>query len=88
MAFIRNGEFRVFFTKTLDLALLNKIDIAVHSLKDVPTQLPVNLKICAISKRTNIHDVLVYKDPSFQLSDYSCDYHRNKQSSEKGPMAE
>lgn len=58
------------FTKTLDLALLNKkIDIAVHSLKDVPTQLPVNLIICAIPKRANIHDVLVYKDPSFQLSD-------------------
>ena len=36
------------FTKDLDIALLNKeIDIAVHSLKDVPTQLPENLVVLA-----------------------------------------
>ncbi len=58
------------FTKTLDSALLsNKIDIAVHSLKDVPTQLPVNLKIAAIPKRANVKDVLVYQDSSFIVTE-------------------
>lgn len=58
------------FTKTLDSALLsNKIDIAVHSLKDVPTQLPKNLKIAAIPKRVNVKDVLVYKDATFKISE-------------------
>jgi len=58
------------FTKTLDSALLsNKIDIAVHSLKDVPTQLPNNLKIAAIPKRANVKDALVFQDPTFQVSE-------------------
>ena len=58
------------FTKTLDSALLsNKIDIAVHSLKDVPTQLPKNLKIAAIPKRANVKDALVYRDPTFKVSE-------------------
>jgi hydroxymethylbilane synthase len=48
------------FTKTLDIALLNgQIDIAVHSLKDVPTQLPVGLTLAAIPIRGNHKDVLV-----------------------------
>lgn len=48
------------FTKDLDLALLNKeVDIAVHSLKDVPTQLPENLEIIAYLKRDFPQDVLV-----------------------------
>lgn len=58
------------FTKTLDTALLsNKIDIAVHSLKDIPTQLPVNLIIAAIPERANARDVLVYKDVNLNLSE-------------------
>jgi len=58
------------FTKTLDSALLsNKIDIAVHSLKDVPTQLPKNLKIAAIPKRANVKDALVYQDSAFKVSE-------------------
>ncbi len=58
------------FTKTLDVALLtNKIDIAVHSLKDVPTQLPKNLKIAAIPKRANVKDALVYQDSSFKITE-------------------
>jgi hydroxymethylbilane synthase len=48
------------FTKTLDIALLNgQIDIAVHSLKDVPTQLPTGLTLVAVPKRGNHKDVLV-----------------------------
>ena len=51
------------FTKTLDIALLEKrIDIAVHSLKDVPTQLPKGLILGAVLKRGSARDVLVYKE--------------------------
>ena len=51
------------FTKTLDIALLeNKIDIAVHSLKDVPTQLPRGLILGAVLKRGSARDVLIYRE--------------------------
>ena len=50
------------FTKTLDIAMLNEdIDIAVHSLKDVPTVLPKGIVQAAVLKRGNINDTLVYK---------------------------
>ena len=50
------------FTKTLDIALLNnEIDIAVHSLKDVPTTLPEGIIQAAVMKRGNVRDTLVYK---------------------------
>src|SRR5215831_13460344 len=40
------------FTRSLDIALLNnKIDIAVHSMKDVPTQLPDGIVTAAVLKR-------------------------------------
>src|SRR5215210_7386793 len=39
------------FTRTLDIALLNnRIDIAVHSMKDVPTQLPPGIIQAAVLK--------------------------------------
>lgn len=48
------------FTKTLDAALLNnRIDIAVHSYKDIPTKLAKGLVIAAVLKRGNPQDVLV-----------------------------
>ena len=54
------------FTKTLDVALLlNKIDIAVHSFKDVPVQLPKDLIIASVPERGNRKDSLVFKDPDF-----------------------
>ncbi|ARV09609.1 hydroxymethylbilane synthase [Winogradskyella sp. PC-19] len=50
------------FTKTLDIAMLNgDIDIAVHSLKDVPTILPKGIVQAAVLKRGNINDTLVFK---------------------------
>ena len=50
------------FTRSLDIALLNdKVDIAVHSLKDVPTILPEGLELIAYPERANSHDILVYK---------------------------
>ncbi len=55
------------FTKTLDAALLNhRIDIAVHSMKDVPTKMAEGIKQTAVLERASYKDILVYKnDPSF-----------------------
>lgn len=51
------------FTKTLDVAMLRgQIDIAVHSLKDVPTDLPEGIVQAAVLKRANVQDVLVFKN--------------------------
>ncbi len=51
------------FTKTLDIAMINgEIDIAVHSMKDVPTALPVGIMQGAVLKRANEKDILVYKN--------------------------
>ena len=48
------------FTKDLDIALLNnEVDIAVHSLKDIPTELPENVEIIAVLKRDFPQDILV-----------------------------
>jgi hydroxymethylbilane synthase len=50
------------FTKTLDAALLsNKIDLAVHSMKDVPTQLADGILQAAVLKRASNKDILLYK---------------------------
>lgn len=50
------------FTRNLDIALLNNdIDIAVHSLKDVPTVLPEGIVQASVLKRGNHNDMLVYK---------------------------
>lgn len=55
------------FTKTLDAALLGKrIDIAVHSMKDVPTQLAKGIRQAAVLKRASYKDILV---PHPNLSD-------------------
>ena len=55
------------FTKELDVALLSdQIDIAVHSMKDVPTQLPKGIKIAFIPKRGPTTDVFISKDDAWQ----------------------
>ncbi|VAV84352.1 Porphobilinogen deaminase / Uroporphyrinogen-III synthase in Bacteroidetes, divergent, putative [hydrothermal vent metagenome] len=57
------------FTRTLDIAMLNNdIDIAVHSLKDVPTLLPKGIVQAAVLKRGNIRDTLVFKNNEEFLS--------------------
>ena len=49
-----------FFTKEIQDALYNKeVDIAVHSLKDLPTELPKGSQLGAILERVNHRDVLV-----------------------------
>jgi hydroxymethylbilane synthase len=51
------------FTRSLDIALLNnRIDLAVHSMKDVPTQLPKGIVQSAVLKRASYKDLFVYKD--------------------------
>ena len=58
------------FTKTLDAALINKrIDIAVHSMKDVPTQMAKGIKQAAVLKRASYKDILVYKNNKDFLDD-------------------
>lgn len=48
------------FTRSLDAALLNnRIDIAVHSMKDVPVQLPQGIVQAAVLERASYKDVLV-----------------------------
>jgi hydroxymethylbilane synthase len=50
------------FTKELEVALLNgEADFAVHSLKDLPTELPAGLKLVAVTKRADVRDVLIYR---------------------------
>jgi len=50
------------FTKTLDTALLNnRIDLAIHSMKDVPTLLPKGIQQAAVLERGPVKDVLVKK---------------------------
>jgi hydroxymethylbilane synthase len=50
------------FTKEIEDALLNQsIDLAVHSMKDLPTELPDGLAIVAVPAREDARDVLVTK---------------------------
>ncbi|MFL9844120.1 hydroxymethylbilane synthase [Flavobacterium rhizosphaerae] len=50
------------FTKTLDIAMIKgEVDIAVHSMKDVPTALPKGIVQAAVPKRANTADILVQK---------------------------
>lgn len=58
------------FTKTLDIAMINgQIDIAVHSMKDVPTALPQGIVQAAVLERANVLDILVHKGNLDFLSD-------------------
>ena len=52
-----------FFTKGIEDALLDgRVDLAVHSLKDLPTTLPDGLMLGAVPERADPRDVLVVKD--------------------------
>ncbi len=63
------------FTKELEIALLNReADFAVHSLKDLPTELPEGLYLSAVSEREDVRDVLLYRaanyKPATQIKDF------------------
>jgi len=54
---------KALFTKELENALLDEsIDLAVHSMKDLPTSLPQGLEICATSVREDMRDVLCFSE--------------------------
>lgn len=51
------------FTREIEIELLNgEIDLAVHSLKDLPTKLPDGLIIGAVTEREDVRDVLISKN--------------------------
>lgn len=58
------------FTKSLDIALLeHRIDLAVHSFKDVPTQSPLGIRQAAVLERGPVGDLLVFKNNAEFLTD-------------------
>ena len=57
------------FTKEIDIALINKeVDIAVHSLKDVPTALPKGVVQSAVLKRGSEKDVIIINKDLLKLN--------------------
>lgn len=51
------------FTKELEYAILyDEVDLAVHSLKDLPTSFPIGLKLGAVLKRGEVRDALVSRN--------------------------
>jgi len=57
------------FTKELEEALLSKkIDLAVHSLKDLPTIMIEGLALGAITKRHTVNDVIISKNKNIDIS--------------------
>jgi hydroxymethylbilane synthase len=70
------------FTKELEVALLeNKADLAVHSLKDLPTELPTGLRLGAVGPRADVRDVLIFREA--KVSDAS----QRDQAVGKGPAS-
>jgi hydroxymethylbilane synthase len=68
---------RALFTKELEEALLQRrADLAVHSLKDLPTDLPKGLMLAAAAgERGDVRDVLIYRaghglEPGMKLPDF------------------
>lgn len=54
------------FTKELEVALLNgDAELAVHSLKDLPTRLPDGLTLGAVTAREDVRDVLIARQSDF-----------------------
>jgi hydroxymethylbilane synthase len=60
-------EGKAFFTRELDEALVNgEIDFAVHSFKDIPTELPDGLVIAAVPSRERPNDAIVSSFPTIE----------------------
>lgn len=57
------------FTKELEVELLAKrVDLAVHSLKDLQTQIPAGLKLAVVTKRHNVEDVLIARKKGMTIN--------------------
>ncbi len=73
------------FTKELEVALLKEqADIAVHSLKDLPTELPTGLILGAVGKRADVRDVLIYRDAKYIQAQQSKKTGTKKSSGQSG----
>ena len=60
---LRELEGKGFFTKEIEEALHDgRIDVAVHSLKDLPTTLPAGLELAAVPERADPAEVLVTRE--------------------------
>lgn len=58
------------FTKELEVKLLNdEIDIAVHSLKDLQTEIPKGLKLACVTKRHPVEDVLIARKKGMTIEE-------------------
>lgn len=57
------------FTKELEVELLaQRIDLAVHSLKDLQTKVPAGLRLAAVTKRHEVEDVLIARKKGMTIS--------------------
>jgi hydroxymethylbilane synthase len=64
---LREIEGRGYFTKELEDALLDRrIDLAVHSFKDMPSQNPEGLVVACVSEREDPADLLIVRKDSFR----------------------
>jgi hydroxymethylbilane synthase len=67
---IRSGTATGVFVKEIEEALLtSEIDMAVHSMKDLPTKIPEALEIGAIPQREDAHDALISGASGHRLED-------------------
>ena len=62
ISLLKMGGKGVFVKEIEDALLSNAIDLAVHSMKDVPTEIPAGLEFAAILQREDVRDILASKD--------------------------
>ena len=62
VSLLKIGGKGVFVKEIEDALLCGTVDLAVHSMKDVPTEIPAGLTFAAIMRREDVRDVLVSKN--------------------------